>query len=74
MAGDTYSTPPVTNDKGCYSENDHKGSVLSEDISENIEEGKQIVSMKPPRHLSVVRHSISTITLVSPTDFVSLFF
>ncbi|XP_075518745.1 putative protein phosphatase 2C 27 [Primulina tabacum] len=69
MAGDTYTTPPLTNDKGCYSENDHKVSVLREDISENIEEAKQIVNRKPPRHLSVVRHSISTTTLVSPIDF-----
>lgn len=74
MAGDTYSTPPLTNDKGGYSENDHKVSVLREDISENIEDAKQIINGKPPRHLSVVRHSISTTTLVSPIDFVSEYF
>ncbi|KAI3734479.1 hypothetical protein L6452_13949 [Arctium lappa] len=38
------------------------------EISQNSDHLNQLDMGKPPRHLSVVRHSISTATLLTPTD------
>lgn len=39
-----------------------------EEKSQNSDNLSQVNLGKPPRHLSVVRHSISTATLLTPSD------
>lgn len=43
-------------------------STEGEEKSQNSDQLNQLNVGKPPRHLSVVRHSISTATLLTPTD------
>ncbi|GFP78957.1 probable protein phosphatase 2c 27 [Phtheirospermum japonicum] len=68
MAADTDYTPPFTNIESGYSKDGTEVSIVKGETLENTGESKQTVNGKPPRHLSVVRHSISTATLVSPSD------
>lgn len=64
MAGDAYCSPQFTGIGSDYSKDNGEVSV------ENENELKQMLIGNPPRHLSVVRHSISTATLVAPADLV----
>ncbi|XP_057794709.1 probable protein phosphatase 2C 27 [Salvia miltiorrhiza] len=58
-------------DIGCdCSEGNGEVSVVKDETSENENESKQTLNGKPPRHLSVVRHSMSTDTFVSSADLV----
>lgn len=43
-------------------------SMVEDELSQNSDRLKQMAIRKPPRHLSVVRHSISTATLLAPTN------
>ncbi|KAK6130600.1 hypothetical protein DH2020_035646 [Rehmannia glutinosa] len=55
--------------KSGYSNDGSEVSVVKDEIiAENSDELKQTLIGKPPRHLSVVRHSISTTTLVPPSE------
>ncbi|KAH6759324.1 Protein phosphatase 2C family protein [Perilla frutescens var. frutescens] len=67
MAGDADCSTDMGGD---YSKDNGEVSVVKDEISENENDLKQTLCGKPPRHLSVVRHSMSTVTLVSPTDSV----
>lgn len=76
MAGCTDFSMPFTGVEVGYNEDNNNGSEVSDsrdEKSENSDEGKQLSNAKPPRHLSVVRHSISSAALVSPIEFVSKF-
>lgn len=42
--------------------------MLEDEISQNSDQLKQMAIRKPPRHLSGVRHSMSTATLVPPMN------
>ena len=69
MAAGTDFSPPFTVLEGSYS----KDNLLAkeDEISENSENLKQITFGKPPRHLSIVRHCISSDTEATATDMVS---
>lgn len=45
--------------------------VRKDEISENSDDLKQMTTGRPPRHVSVVRHSISSATIMSAVDLVS---
>ncbi|KAL3830527.1 hypothetical protein ACJIZ3_019329 [Penstemon smallii] len=69
MAAGTDFSLPFPDIEGGYSKDNGKVSSVRDEISENSDDSKQtLVNGKPPRHLSVVRHSISTTTLISPSD------
>lgn len=72
MAAGADVSPPFTLVEGGYS-NDNM-SAIQDEISQNSDNVKHMSSGKPPRHLSVVRHCISSATLVAATDSVSKFF
>lgn len=42
--------------------------ISGEEKSQNSEQLNELDIGKPPRHLSLVRHSMSTATLLTPTD------
>lgn len=46
-------------------------SAMEEENSNNLENLKQLTNGKPPRHLSGMRHCISSARLVEATDLVS---
>ncbi|PSS17176.1 Protein like [Actinidia chinensis var. chinensis] len=66
MAAGTDFSPPFTVLEDSYS----KDNMLAkeDEISENSENLKQITFGKPPRHLSIVRHCISSDTEATATD------
>ncbi|GER49700.1 protein phosphatase 2C family protein [Striga asiatica] len=64
MAADTDCTPPFAN----IESGDSEVSVVEDEITVSSDELKQTLNGRPPRHVSVVRHSISTTTLVPPSD------
>lgn len=68
MAADTQCSPLFADLEGKYSKDNDGVSVVKDENSDNDNELKQTVNGKPPRHLSVVRHSVSTTTLFSSTD------
>ncbi|KAL2232125.1 probable protein phosphatase 2C 27 [Sesamum indicum] len=70
MAAGTDFSPLFTDVEGGYRKDNGQISVVKDEITENIDDLKQTLNSKPPRHLSVVRHSISTTPLISPTDVV----
>lgn len=70
MAGDADSSPEFSDIGGDYSEDNGEVSLVKEETSENENESRQTPNGKPPRHLSVVRHSMITATIVSPADLV----
>lgn len=71
MAAGTDCSPPFTLlDSGYVKEN---APEVKDELSENSNDSKQTPCGKPPRHLSVVRHSISTATLQQASDVVSKF-
>nr|CAN72606.1 hypothetical protein VITISV_021338 [Vitis vinifera] len=45
-------------------------SVMEDENSNNSDNLKQLTNGKPPRHLSVMRHCISSARLLAATDFV----
>lgn len=45
-----------------------EGGFKEDEISQNSDRLKQMAIRKPPRHLSVVRHSMSTATLIPPSN------
>ncbi|KAH6799834.1 Protein phosphatase 2C family protein [Perilla frutescens var. hirtella] len=67
MAGDADCS---TDMRGDHSKDNGEVSAVKDEILENENDLKQTLCGKPPRHLSIVRHSMSTVTLVSPTDSV----
>ncbi|KAG8369291.1 hypothetical protein BUALT_Bualt15G0136100 [Buddleja alternifolia] len=69
-AGTDFSLPLTNVVESGYSTSMEKieVSVVKDEISDEL---KHASNGKPPRHLSVVRHSISTTTLVSPSDLAS---
>ncbi|KAL0361871.1 UNVERIFIED_CONTAM: putative protein phosphatase 2C 27 [Sesamum radiatum] len=70
MAAGTDFSPLFTDVEGGYRKDNGQISVVKDEITENVDDLKQTLNSKPPRHLSVVRHSISTTPLISPTDVV----
>lgn len=65
MAASMDFSPPTTIFEGvCYNDN------MSALDDENM---KQITNGKPPRHLSVMRHSLSSMRLLTPDDLVNPF-
>lgn len=71
MAAGANFSSPFTNVEGGYSNDSSEVSVVRGGMLENSDDSKQTLNGKPPRHISVVRHSISSTTLVSPTELVS---
>ncbi|KAL0313876.1 UNVERIFIED_CONTAM: putative protein phosphatase 2C 27 [Sesamum angustifolium] len=68
MAAGTDFSHLFTDVEGGYRKDNGQISVVKDEITENVDDLKQTLNSKPPRHLSVVRHSISTTPLISPTD------
>ncbi|KAL0324847.1 UNVERIFIED_CONTAM: putative protein phosphatase 2C 27 [Sesamum radiatum] len=68
MAAGTDFSRLFTDVEGGYRKDNGQISVVKDEITENVDDLKQTLNSKPPRHLSVVRHSISTTPLISPTD------
>lgn len=69
MAAGTDFSPLFTDVEPGYSK-DNGGVSVGNEISENVNDFKQTLNGRPPRHLSIVRHSICTPALVSPTEMV----
>lgn len=69
MAAGTEFSPPFTVLEGSYSKDSVPGK--RDEISENSDNLKQMTNGKPPRHLSVVRHFISSDAEVAASDLVS---
>ncbi|KAL7154483.1 hypothetical protein ABFS83_03G004900 [Erythranthe nasuta] len=65
MAAGADFSPMLTDIEACY--NSKEIPVAKNEISDNVNDFKQL-NGRPPRHLSIVRHSISTATLLSPTE------
>ncbi|KAL0352526.1 UNVERIFIED_CONTAM: putative protein phosphatase 2C 27 [Sesamum calycinum] len=68
MAAGTDFSRLFTDVEGGYRKDNGQISVVKDEITENVDDLKQTLNSKPPRHLSVVRHSISTTPFISPTD------
>lgn len=66
MAAGTDFSHSCTNIEGGYSNDSSEVSVVKDEISDN-----STLNGKPPRHLSVVRHSDTSPPLMSPTELVS---
>lgn len=75
MAAGAELTHPFTIVESDFS-NDNSSEVSEVKdviVSDNTEELPQTVNGKPPRHLSVVRHSLGTDALMPPSELVSGF-
>ncbi|XP_068639744.1 probable protein phosphatase 2C 27 [Aristolochia californica] len=66
-AGADFSPPFTVLDSG-YKKNNSNGSSLDKEISEIDGSMKQMSMGKPPRHLSIMRHSLSVNQLRSATN------
>lgn len=64
MAAGADLSRPFTVLEGGYNRED-----TAED--ENLENVRQLANRKPPRHLSVMRHSVGSARLLAASDFVS---
>lgn len=71
MAAGMDFSPPYRLVEGGY--NKDNVSAMEDDGSENLNNIKQISNGKPPRHLSAMRHSVSSIKLLATADMVSYF-
>lgn len=69
MAAGMGFSSPFTVIEGGYS-NDNISGMDSEN-SDNLDNVKQITNGKPPRHVSVLPHCVSTTRLLAATDLVS---
>lgn len=68
MAAGAHLSPRFDSVEGGYSNDRSKESVVEDEISETSDALKQTSNSKPPRHLSVVRHSISTTVLMPASE------
>lgn len=68
MAAGTDFSPPFTVLEGGY--NKDNASITKDEICENSDDLKKMTNGKPPRHLSVVRHSIDSATITGAVDLV----
>ncbi|KAH6786647.1 Protein phosphatase 2C family protein [Perilla frutescens var. hirtella] len=68
MVADTELSHPFTNVESGYSNDSSEVSEVKDVISDNSEELNQTLNGKPPRHLSVVRHSLITGAFLSPSE------
>lgn len=71
MAAGTEFSHPFINVESGYSNVSSEVSEVQDVMSDNSEELKQTLNGKPPRHLSVVRHSLRTGGFMSPSEMVS---
>jgi protein phosphatase 2C family protein 2/3 len=69
MAAGMDLSPPFTVLEGAYNKDNF--STTEDQSSENLNNLKQMTNRKPPRHLSVTRHSISSMRLLDTPDLVS---
>lgn len=69
MAAGMDFSPPFTVIDG-YSK-DNNASATENENSNNVDNMKQMTSGKPPRHLSAMRHRMSSTGLLAATDLVS---
>jgi hypothetical protein len=67
-AGMDFSPPITILEGGCNRDN---VSTTEDQSSDNLNNLKQITNGKPPRHLSIMRHSMSSMKLQATTDLVS---
>jgi hypothetical protein len=67
-AGMDFSPPITLLEGGCNRDN---VSTMEDQSSENLNNLKQITNGKPPRHLSIMRHSVSSMKLQATADLVS---
>ncbi|KAE8057421.1 hypothetical protein FH972_014116 [Carpinus fangiana] len=64
-AGMDFSPPITILEGGCNRDN---VSTMEDQSSDNLNNLKQITNGKPPRHLSIMRHSMSSMKLQATTD------
>lgn len=69
MAAGMDFSPPYRLIEGGY--NKDNVPAMEDEASENLKNIKQMTNGKPPRHLSVMRHSVSSIKLLATADLVS---
>lgn len=69
MAAETESSPTFVSIEGGYGKDN--GLSMDDENSKTMESLKQIRVGKPPRHLSVLRHCVSTARLEAGTELVS---
>lgn len=60
-------SPPLTIDGG------YNVSSADNSSGDNLDNLKQVISAKPPRHLSAVRHCVSSVRLLTETNLVRYF-
>ncbi|EXB56297.1 putative protein phosphatase 2C 27 [Morus notabilis] len=66
MAAGMDFSPPYRLIEGGY--NKDNVPAMEDEASENLKNIKQMTNGKPPRHLSVMRHSVSSIKLLATAD------
>lgn len=71
MAAGTEFSRPFTNVESDYSNDSSEVSEVKDVVCDNSEELKGTLNGKPPRHVSVVRHSLRTGAFLSPSELVS---
>lgn len=70
MATGMDLSPPFAILEGGYNDNDSV-STMEDQSSESLNNLKKMTNGKPPRHLSVMRHSMSSMRLLATADLVS---
>lgn len=71
MAAGTDYPPPLSMLDGSYRK--ENVTVVKEEKSESFEIIKQPSIGKPPRHISAIRHSVSSVQLAPATEVVILY-
>ena len=73
MAAGMDFSPPFTILEGAQGSYSNKGNacIMEDEKSNDLNKVKQSTTGRPPRNLSILRHSISSIRLQAATDLVS---
>jgi len=72
MAAGAGISPPFAILEGSYNNNKDNGSTIEDEGLDDVENLKQSTIAKPPRHISVVRHSMSSAALCLSAGLVTL--
>lgn len=68
MAAGAGISPPFAILEGGYNNNKDNGSTIEDESLDDVENLKQTTIAKPPRHISVVRHSMSSTAIPFSAD------
>lgn len=68
MAAGAGISPPFAILEGSYNNNKDNGSTIEDESLDDVENLKQTTIAKPPRHMSVVRHSMTSAEICFSPD------